>query len=92
MHILVEPHGVIDSGWKGYHESRRCSRDTYPESYTTKYPSIRRKISPWLSVACGSTYKVGRWSTDLSPELTLLGLRSRSVNLVRQTSGHMCRH
>jgi len=27
---------------EGYHESRRCSRDTYPESYITKYTSIRR--------------------------------------------------
>ena len=26
----------------GYHESRRCSKDTYPESYITKYTSIRR--------------------------------------------------
>ena len=29
--------------WEGYHESRRCSRDTYPESYITKYTSIRRQ-------------------------------------------------
>ena len=28
--------------WEGCRESRRCSRDTYPESYTTKYTSIRR--------------------------------------------------
>jgi len=28
---------------EGYHESRRCSRDTYPESYITKYTSIRRE-------------------------------------------------
>ena len=28
--------------WEGYDESRRCSRDTYPESYITKYTSIRR--------------------------------------------------
>ena len=34
--------GSTDSHWEGYHESRRCSRDTYPESYTTKYTSIRR--------------------------------------------------
>ena len=27
--------------WEGYRESRRCSRDTYPESYFTKYTSIR---------------------------------------------------
>jgi len=30
------------SFWEGYHESRRCSRDTYPESYIIKYTSIRR--------------------------------------------------
>ena len=27
---------------EGCHESRRCSRDTYPESYITKYTRIRR--------------------------------------------------
>ena len=32
-------------GWEGYRESRRCSRDTYPESYITKYTSIRRLSS-----------------------------------------------
>ena len=34
----------LRAGWltEGYHESRRCSRDTYLESYTTKYTSIRR--------------------------------------------------
>jgi len=30
------------SGGEGYHESRRCSRETYPESCITKYTSIRR--------------------------------------------------
>jgi hypothetical protein len=30
-------HLVIDSGWEGFCESRRCSRDTYPESYITEY-------------------------------------------------------
>ena len=44
---------MIDSGYlrlerRGWRErcreSRRCSRDTYPESYITKYASIRRKI------------------------------------------------
>ena len=29
---------------KGYHESRRCSRDTYPESYSTKYTSTQRSL------------------------------------------------
>jgi len=36
---LVNSGAVIDSGCR---ESRRCSRDTYPESYITKYTSIRR--------------------------------------------------
>jgi len=32
---------------EGYHKSRRCSRDTYTESYITKYTSIRReKLDP----------------------------------------------
>ena len=31
------------NGWEGYHESRRCSRDNYPESYITKHTSIPRK-------------------------------------------------
>jgi len=35
--------GWVRPLWEGYHESRRCSRDTYPESYITKYTSIRRK-------------------------------------------------
>ena len=28
--------------WEGYHERRRCSSDTHPESYITKYTSTRR--------------------------------------------------
>ena len=31
--------------WEGYHKSRRCSRDTYLESYITKYTRILRKTS-----------------------------------------------
>ena len=33
----------LTPAWEGYHESRRCSRDTYPESYITKYTSTRRE-------------------------------------------------
>ena len=29
-----------DRLWEGFRESRRCSRDTYPESYITKYVLI----------------------------------------------------
>ena len=32
----------LEKTWEGYLESKRCSRDTYPESNITKYPSIRR--------------------------------------------------
>jgi len=32
--------------WEGYRESRRCSSDTYPESYIAKYTSIRRQSRP----------------------------------------------
>ena len=39
MIILHAPYSL----WEGYHESRRCSRDTYLESYTTKYTSIRKQ-------------------------------------------------
>ena len=28
---------LADGLWEGYHESRRCSKDTYPASYMTKY-------------------------------------------------------
>ena len=33
---------MIGSGllWEGFRESRRCSRDTYPESYITEYTSV----------------------------------------------------
>ena len=29
---------------KGYYESRRCSRDTYPEPHITKYTCVRRLV------------------------------------------------
>ena len=34
------------------HESRRCSRNTYPESYITKYTSIRRLIIRMILSGC----------------------------------------
>ena len=44
-------HNMLIDSWEGFHESRRCSRDTYPESHLTKYASIRRL---WLTVDGGS--------------------------------------
>ena len=37
--------GVDRPLWEEYHESRRCSRDTYPESYITKYTHAKRTTS-----------------------------------------------
>ena len=44
--ILARGTRLIDSGLVGYRESRRCSRDTYPESYITKYTRIPRLWAP----------------------------------------------
>ena len=46
---LSDTISVIDS--VGYHESSRCLRDTYPESFITQYTSIQRThISPSIQV------------------------------------------
>jgi len=53
--------------WEGCHESRRCSRDTYPESYITKYTGIRRIQS---TSGCGnplSTDFHAIWSRSVIP-------------------------
>ena len=42
--LMVQCLHGSDRLWAGYHESRRCSRDTYPESYITKHTSIRREM------------------------------------------------
>ena len=43
--VLVQYSDRLGVGWEGCRESRRCPRDTYPESYITKYTSIRREKS-----------------------------------------------
>ena len=35
--------------WEEYHESRICSRDTYPESYITKYTTYTKMIDSGVS-------------------------------------------
>ena len=35
-------HTLVGPFWEEFRESRSCSRDTYPESYITKYTIIRR--------------------------------------------------
>ena len=41
----------------GHNESRRCSRDTYPESYITKYTSKQK-----LNRVAGRPAKADLWS------------------------------
>ena len=43
--------GLVGSLWEGYHVSRKCSRDTYPESYITKYTSMKNNLEMLLLVA-----------------------------------------
>ena len=39
--------------WEGCHESRRCLRDTFPESYITKYTTYTKKASEPRHVQVG---------------------------------------
>ena len=41
---LSDDHALVGPLWEGYHESKRCSIDTHPESYIIKYTSIRRIV------------------------------------------------
>jgi len=53
----------VTYSWEGCRESRRCSRDTYPESYIIMYTRIRRK-----------TLLTGResWDSVVHPTLSTL--------------------
>jgi len=43
----LRDHTLAGLLWEGYRESRRCSRDTYPESYITKYTTYTKiKLFP----------------------------------------------
>ena len=35
--VLMIDSGLVGPLWEGCRESRRCSRDTYPESYINEY-------------------------------------------------------
>ena len=54
MFWLVIDSGLVGSTGEGCRESRRCSRDAYPDSYTTRYTRIRietqvvaGRLHPW---------------------------------------------
>ena len=49
--------------WEGCRESTRCSRDTYPESYITKYTSIRRLTSLRRRASSAAKYSSTTYGT-----------------------------
>ena len=51
MTVLHLPYSLIIDLWEGegYHESRRCSRDSYPESYITNHTPYTENIGPVLA-------------------------------------------
>jgi len=51
VHITLR---VVMYDREGYHESRKCSRDTYPESYITDYTSVYEE-----NVAAVMGFRVG---------------------------------
>ena len=62
--------------WEGCRESRRCSRDTYPESYTTKYTSIRR---------------LHRWGAAIDRGADVLSRRARNLFSIAALSRSLSR-
>ena len=74
--VKVDNSGANESDrlWEGCRESRRCSRDTYPESYITKYTSIQRLLASKVDEA-GSlpptfTSRPNRWFSEFCFTLT----------------------
>jgi len=69
--------------WEGYRESRRCSRDTYPESCITNYTSAGRRVQ-------GSGFRVqgtGRRVQGAGCRVQGTGCRARGAGFRVQGSG-----
>ena len=49
---------------EGYRENRRCSRDTFPESYITEYTTMRRYHRSTSSTRSSSTGPVATSPVD----------------------------
>ena len=80
--------GVVDSEL-GYHESRRCSRDTYPESYRT--PSIliyeeKNRDETLISVGRDPCTALRQVLRPLTLSLSLSLVLSRSLSLALASS------
>jgi len=52
VHAPVAGDNTFTQATCRHHESRRCSRDTHPESYITKYTSIQRLEAAEASAVC----------------------------------------
>jgi hypothetical protein len=37
-------HTLVGPLWEGYHASRRCSKETFPEAYINNFTRIQRQI------------------------------------------------
>ena len=74
--------GLCFRVYEGYHESRGCSRDTYPESYITKYTSIRRKIVRYShknqTSPRATRHRHTGWHAGFRVTIPVLGLRVRA--------------
>ena len=59
----------------GYHESRRCSRDTYPESYISKYILIYEDYPRETRNRSVDTAQIEGWITreDMAEPFLMLG-------------------
>ena len=64
--------------WEGCRESRRCPRDTYPESYITRYTSIRQTHHVDLRVGSQPDWRRARQSRN-SCRISLNSLGSTDV-------------
>jgi len=47
-------HTLVGPLREGYHEGRRCSRNTHPESYITKYTKNKRGLAKLIGPMIGA--------------------------------------
>jgi len=78
---VVIDSGLVETSLGGYKESRRCSRDTYPESYITQYSSIRRLYRSTQSIRTTQ----GLHTQSCPPKAY------RGTSLIRNSASDHCR-
>ena len=72
-------HPQLHTPHEGFHESRRCSRDTYAESYITQYTSIQRYRNNGKVLRCTQ-----------NPERLVFYCRTTGAGTAPCTSRRMC--